>query len=135
MNAIPLKQLSDQKKFRLNEINTTKDYFNSEVQERKIMSKKLNNYIAAFDYFEKTLIVLSATSRGISINSFVRVIGTPVEIASASFSLVFSLTTRIIKKQSKIARNKKKNHNKVFMLAGSKLNSIEKLVSQALIDL
>ena len=52
--------LSDQKKFRLNEINTTKDYFNSEVQERKIMSKKLNNYIAAFDYFEKTLIVLSA---------------------------------------------------------------------------
>ena len=59
LNAIPL---SDQTKFRLNEINKIKDYFNSEIRERKIMSKKLNKYIAAFDYIDKTLIVLSATS-------------------------------------------------------------------------
>ena len=44
--------LSDQTKFRLNEINKTKDYFNSEIQEKKIMSKKLSKYIAAFDYFD-----------------------------------------------------------------------------------
>ena len=56
--------LSNQTKFRLNEINKIKDHFNSEIQERKIMSKKLSKYIAAFDYFDKTLIVLSATSGG-----------------------------------------------------------------------
>ena len=74
--------LSDQKKFRLNEINEIKDYFNSE------MSKKLSKYIAAFDYFDKTLIVLSAASGGISIISFTSVIEVPVRITSASLSLV-----------------------------------------------
>ena len=59
LNAIPL---SDQRKFRLNEINKIKDYFNFEIQERKIMTKRLRKYVAAFDYFDKTLIVLSATS-------------------------------------------------------------------------
>ena len=57
------------------------------------MSKKLRKYIAAFDYFDKTLIVLSATSGEISIISFTSVIGVPVGIASASFSFAFSLTT------------------------------------------
>ena len=41
--------LSDQTKFRLNEINKSKDYFNAEIRERKIMSKKLSKYIAALD--------------------------------------------------------------------------------------
>ena len=99
------------------------------------MCKKLSKYTAAFDYFEKVLINLSATSGGISIISFISVIAVPVGIASASFSLVFSLTTGITKKLLEITRNKKKNHNKIFMLAKSKLNKIETLISQALIDL
>ena len=41
----------------------------------------------------------------------------------------------IIKKLLSITRNKKKKHDKIFMLAKSKLNSIETLVSQALIDM
>ena len=96
--------LSDQ-----DEINKIKDYFNSEIQERKIMSKKLSTYIVAFNYFEKTLIVLSTTSGVISIISFTGVIGVPVGIESASFSLVFSLTTGIIKKLLEITGNKKRN--------------------------
>ena len=59
LDAIPLR---DQTKFRLNEINKIKDYFNSEIQERKTISKKLSKYIAAFDYIDRTLIVLSETS-------------------------------------------------------------------------
>ena len=126
---------SDQTKSRLAEINIIKDYFNSEIQERKTMSKKLSKYLAAFDYIDKTHIVLSATSRGISIITFTSVIGIPAGIASASFTLVLSLTTGIMKKLLKIIRNKKKSHNKIFMLAKSKLNSIETLMSQALIYL
>ena len=127
--------LSDQTKFRLNETNKIKGYFNSEIQERKIMSKKLSKYIASFEYFDKNLIVLSATNGGISIISFVNVIGVPVGIASTSFSLVFSLPTGITKKVLKITRNKKKKHNKIFMPPTSKLNSFETLISQSLIDL
>ena len=119
--------LSDQTKFRLNEVNKIKVYFNSKIQERKIMSKKCSKYIAAFDYVDKTLIVLSATSGGISIISLTSVIGIPAGLASASFTLVFSLTTGLIKKLLKITRKKKKKHNKIVMLAKSKLNSIETL--------
>ena len=61
------------------------------------MSKTLSKYIAAFDYIDKALIVLSATSRRISIISFTRVIRIPAGIASVSFTLVFSLTTGVIK--------------------------------------
>ena len=71
LHAVPL---SDQTKFRLNEINKIKRYFNSEIQERKNMSKKNSKYIAAFVYIDKTLIVLSATSGGTSIISFTSVI-------------------------------------------------------------
>ena len=65
---------------------------------------------------------------------FTSVIEVSVRIASVSFSLVFSLSTGIIKNLLKITRNKKKKHNKIVMLAKIKLNSIEKLVSQALIN-
>ena len=97
--------LSDQTKFKLSEINKIKVNFTTEVQERKIMSRKLSKYIAAFDYIDKTLIVLSATIRVVSIISFASVIGAPAEIASASFPLVFSLNAGIIKKVLQITRN------------------------------
>ena len=84
-----------------------------------------------FDYFDKALIVLPAASGGISIISFASVVGVPVGIANASFRIVFSLTTGIIKKLLSITRNKKKKHNKIVMLATSKLNSTETPISQA----
>ena len=77
---------SDQTKFRLNEINKIKDYFISEIQERKTMSKKVSKYIAAFDYIDKTLVVLSATKGGIRIISFKSVIEIPAGIARSSFT-------------------------------------------------
>ena len=61
------------------------------------MSKRLSKYIASFDYFDKSLIVLSATSGNISIASFSTVIGAPVRIVSASFSLAISISTGIVK--------------------------------------
>ena len=99
------------------------------------MSKKLSKYIAAFDYFDKALIVLSGTSGVISITFFTSITAVPVGIASASFNLVFFLTTGIVKKLLKITRNKKKKRNNILMLAKVKLNSFETLISLALIDL
>ena len=88
--------LNDQTKFRLNEINKIKDYFESEIKEREAVIKKLSKGTAALDYNNKTLIVLSATSGGISIISFTNVIGIPAGVVGASFTLVFSLTAGII---------------------------------------
>ena len=125
--------LNDQQHFRLNKINEIKDYFVAEIKERELMSKRLSKYIASFDYFDKSLIVLSVTTGGISIASFATVIGAPVGLASASFCLAFSISTVIIKKRLKTTRNKEKKHNKIIMLAGSKLNSIESKISKTLI--
>ena len=81
------------------------------------------------------LIPLSATTRGVSICSFISIVGASVGIASASFTLFFSLTTGITKKLLNITRKKKKKQDKILMLTKGKLSSIETLVSQVLIDI
>ena len=95
----------------------------------------MNKYVTTFDYIEKVLIVLSVTIGWVSIVSFTSIVGAPVGIASASFTLIFPLTTGMLKKLLSITRTKKKKHAKILMLAQSKLNSIETLISQALIDI
>ena len=98
------------------------------------MSKRLSKYIASFDYFDKSLIVLSVATGSISIASFATVIGAPAGIIGASCGFTFSITSGFVKKFLKTIRNKKKKHNKIVMLARSKLNSIESKISKALID-
>ena len=84
------------------------------------MIKRFSKYIASFNYFDKSLIALSVTTGSISIASFATVIGSPVGITSASFSLPFSICTEIVKKLLKTTRNKEKKHHKIVMLARSK---------------
>ena len=95
------------------------------------MSKRLSKYIASFDYFNTSLIALSATSGSISIASFATVIGTPV---GASLSITFSLSKGLAKQLLKTTRNKKQKHNKIVMLARSKLYNIESKISEELMN-
>ena len=122
---------SIEQKFRLKKINEIKDYFIAEIKERELMSRRLNKYIATFDYFEKSLIVLSVATGSISIAWFATVIGALVGMMSASCSLAFSITTRIVRTFLKTTRNKKNKHNKIVILARSKLISIESKISEA----
>ena len=135
MNEIDRTNLTDQTKFRLNEISKIEKHFHQEINQRTSCSKKLSKYVAAFDYIDKILIVLSATSGEVCIISSVSVVGAPAGIARVSFILFFSLITGIVKKLLSITRNKKKEHDNVLMLAKSKLNNIETLISQALVDM
>ena len=135
MNEIDKTKLSDQTKFILDEIQKIENYFKSEINQRKSCSKKLSKYATTFNYIDKNLIAINATTGGVCIISHTTIVGAPIGIASAGFTFVFSLATGIIKKLLKTTRNKKKKHDKILMLAKSKLNSIETLVSQALIDM
>ena len=128
MNEIDKTNLTDQTKLRLNEISKIENYFNPEINQIKLWSKKLSRYVTAFDYIDKTLIVLSATTRWVCIVSHATIVGAPVGIASAGFTIVSSLATGIIKNLLSTTRNKKKKHDKILMLAKSKLSSIETLV-------
>ena len=89
--------LIDQTKIRSNEINKIKDYFNSEIKEREAISKKLRKYIVAFDYADKIFITLSASFGTLSIISHSTVVGISIGLAGASLTIVFYLTTRIVK--------------------------------------
>ena len=99
--------LNDQQQFRLNKINEIKDYFFAETKER-INEQKAYKYITSFDYFNKSLIVVSVTTGSLSIASFAIFIGAHVRMASASFSFAFSISTEIVKKMLKTMQNKKK---------------------------
>ena len=73
--------------------------------QKKIMSK----YVSAFDCIDKILIVLNATTGVVCIISHATVVGTPVGISSAGFTIVFSLATGLIKN---IIKNNKKQKEK-----------------------
>ena len=127
-------KLNELTKFRLDEINKVKEYFNSEINERKEVIKKLSKYIVVFDYADKIFITLSASFGTLSLVSHATVVGISVGIAGGSLTVLFTVTTGIVKKLLNATRKKKKEHNKIIALARNKLNIIETLMSQALID-
>ena len=84
-------ELTDINKYRLDEINKIKEYFDNEIKERKKIIKKLNNYIVSFDYLDKIFITLSASFGTLRIASYSAVVGTPVGITGSSLTLIFTL--------------------------------------------
>ena len=129
-----MSELNNLTKFRLDEINKIIDYLNCEIKERKDIVKKISKYIVAFNYADKLFITLSASFGALSIASHATVVGIPVRIAGASLTLIFTVTTGVVRKLRNITRKKKKKHNKIIILARNKLNIIETLISRALID-
>ena len=118
MNEINKINLSEQTKFRLSEIIGIVNCFHQEINQRKSYSKKLSKYVTAFDYIDKILIALGATSGGVSTISFTSIIGGPVGIASAIFTLIFFLIAGISKKLLNITREK----NMIKFLCWLKVN-------------
>ena len=104
-------ELTDVNKYRLDEINKIRDYFNNEIKERKDIIKKLNKYLVSFDYLDKIFITLSASFGTLSIASYASVVGIPAGIAGASLTLVFTIGTGISKLLLKVKLLKKEKRN------------------------
>ena len=95
-------------KYRLDEINKIRDYFNNEIKERKDII--------------------------LSIASYASVVGIPAGITGASLTSVLTIGTGISKSLLKLTKKRKKKHNKIIILAKNKLNTIDTLLSSALND-
>ena len=108
LEANEISELKDLTKYRLDEINNIKEYFNAEIKERKDIVKKISKYIVAFDYADKVFITLSASFGTLSIASYATVVGIPAGIAGASLTLIFTVTTGVVKALLNITRKKKK---------------------------
>ena len=127
-------ELADVNKYRLDEINKIKEYFDNEIKERKDIIKKLNKYLVSFDYLDKIFSTLSASFGTLSIASYVAVVGIPFGIAGSSLTLIFTIGTGINKSLLRVTEKRKKKHNKIIALAKSKLNMTDTLLSSALND-
>ena len=134
INNLNVIELTNVNKYRLDEINKRRDYFNNEIKEKKDIIKKLNKYLVSFDYLDKIFITLSASFGTLSIASYASVVGIPAGITGASLTLLFTIGTGISKSLLKLTKKRKKKHSKIIVLAKNKLNTINKLLSSALYD-
>ena len=111
MNEINKINLSQQTKFRLSEIIRIEFFFHEEINQTKLCGKKVRIFVAVFDYIDKVLTVLSASSSGVCIISYASVVGALDGTASASFTLISSLEIEITKK---ITTHNKKQEEKAW---------------------
>ena len=107
-NNLNAMELTDVNKYRLDEINKIRDYFNNEINERKDIIKKLNKYLVSFDYIDKVFITLSASFGTLSIASYASVVDTPTGITGSSLTLMLTIGTGISKSLLKVTKKRKK---------------------------
>ena len=121
-------------KFRLKNMDETRNYLIEEINRNELMSKKHKKVCTTLNYIEHFLILGSIITGCVSISAFASLAGTPIGIRSSAIGFKICAVTAAIKKYKSIIKEKKKKHDKIVFLAKSKLNSIEILISKALID-
>ena len=86
------------------------------------------------NYIEHLLILISTVTWCVSISAFALLDVISIGMASSAIELKSCGTTAGIKRYKSIIKKKRKKHDKILLLAKDKLNSIEFLISKALID-
>ena len=120
--------------FRLKKIDEIRNYLIEEINRNELLSKKHENVFRVFNYIDQSLIVISTITRCVSISSFASLVGIPIGITSSTTGLKICVITAGIKRYKSINKKKKNKHDKIILLSKSKLNSLEVLISKALID-
>ena len=98
------------------------------------MSKKHKKFFTTLNYIEHFLMLGSTITGYVSISAFASLVSIPIAITSSATGLKICAITAAIKKYKSMIKKTKKRHGKIVLLAKSKLNSIEVLISKALID-
>ena len=120
--------------FRLKNIGETRNSFLEEIKQNAFLSKKHKRVCTTVNYIEHFPILASVITGCISAFAFASLIGIPIRITSSALELKIWAITTGIKKYKSTIKNKKKKHDKIVLLAKSKLNSIEVIISKAVID-
>ena len=114
--------------FRLKNIDETR------INQNESISKKYKKVITTLKYIEHLLILTSTITSCVSISAFVSLVGISIGITRSAIGLKICAITTGTKTYKSIIKKKKKNHDKIVLLAKSKLNSMKVLISNALID-
>ena len=86
------------------------------------------------NYIEHLLIIISTITGCVSISAFASLVRISMRITSYAIEVKICIITTGIKKYDLMNKKKGKNHDKIVLLAKSKLNRIEVIISNALID-
>ena len=119
--------------FRLKNIDETRNYLIEETNRNELLSKKHKKVCTTLNYIEHFLILASTITGCILISAFTSLIGISIGITSSLIELKICALAAGIKKYYSIFKKKKKKYDKIVLLAKSKLNRIEVLISKALI--
>ena len=120
--------------FRLKKIDEIINYLNEETNQNKLMSNKHKKNCRVLNYIAHLLIVISTITGCVSISDFASLVGIPIGITSSAIGLKICAITVGIKKYKLIIKKEENKHDKIVLLARSKLNSLEVLICKALID-
>ena len=120
--------------FRLKKIDEIINYLNEETSQNKLMSNKHKKNCRVLNYIAHLLIVISTITGCVSISDFASLVGIPIGITSSAIGLKICAITVGIKKYKLIIKKEENKHDKIVLLARSKLNSLEVLICKALID-
>ena len=120
--------------FRLKNIDETRNYFFEEIEQNELMLMRQKKVCNTLNYIQHFLILASTVTECISISAFTSLVSIPIGIKSSAIGLKMFAITAGIKKCKSMIKKHKKSHDKILLLAKTKLNSIEVLISKDLID-
>ena len=119
--------------FRLKNVDETRNYLIEETNRNELMSKKHKKVCATLNYTEHFLILGSTITGCVSISPFASLISIPIGITSSTIGLRICAITAGIKTYKSIIKKHKRKYDKTVLLAKSKLNSIEVLISNLIV--
>ena len=120
--------------FKLKNTNETKNYLIGEINKNELMGKKHKKGYRVLNYIELLLTLISTVNGCVLISASSSLVRISIEITSSAIGLKIRVITAGIKKYKLRITKKKKKHDKILLLAKSKLNNVEVLVFKALID-
>ena len=120
--------------FRLKNIDEIGNYLIEEINQDELKSKKDKKVYRVLNYIEHLLLLIPTVTECVFISTFTSLVGIPIGITSSAIGLKICVLITGIKKYKSIIKKKKEENDKIGLLAKSKMNNIEFLISNALID-
>ena len=122
------------REFRLKNLDETRIYLIEEINRNELMSKKNKKVCATLNYIEHFIVLGSTITRCVFVSVFHSLLGISTGIASSATGLKICAIIAGYKKYKSIKKKQKRQHEKIVLLAKSKINTIEVIISKALID-
>ena len=120
--------------FQEKSIDETRNYFSDEIKYNDLMGEKYKKTCKCLNYIEQFFILVSTVTGCVSVSAFILLVCVPVDNTSSAVGINICAITARIKKPKSIIKRKKKEHDKIVLLGKDKLNTIEVLISKALIN-